>query len=459
MPHRDLRLVLLVSLGALTVMGCAQNINQIVTCTTDDDCPRGYCDEVALICLAGQRECDVDRECGAPAGICERGKCVAGCPVGACGLGETCNVATGRCRFLQSCTIDSQCNPPDRICLEDYCEPGCSVTGCATGSCDPYSGHCQGGGGCTLDSQCSPPATICEDPVCVAGCATTGCGANLACNQATGRCDPVGPLLADGQDCLSDAACQSGLCTEVDILNPPSQFRVCSRACCTENDCAAHHACLYHRGVKQCIPDRIFPAPYFNNFTASAGAICGNAGPFCRSGYCIPADAYNPTSTCGTTCCAAADCGGGECVWYPDGSGFMFELCAGTSPTGHTGTACDSEYDCASLICVGVCADMCCSNSDCPNGTVCAQVLSGQTEPMVTTACLSGGGAIADGNACTPGDAPSVQCDSGLCAAGTCRRPCCHDLDCPTGQTCEVVPSGIDIDNDGSGDFVRACIP
>jgi len=530
--------------------GCANNIDDLVMCQTDDDCPEGYCHDTDLFCVSGPRQCLDDSDCSPPTTICTNGQCTQGCGLGGCDLGLDCNPATGRCRFLESCTIDSQCDPPDLVCVADFCEPGCGITGCPDGFCDPHSGHCQGStacasdaecappasicegdlcvpgctitgcegadecnqitgrcvpvGGCGSDQDCNPPSTICEGTACVPGCTPTSCGAGFECNTTTGRCDPEGgcsgdqdcnppsticegtacvpgctptscgagqqcntttgrcetaTLLADGADCTGGSQCLSGFCMTVEVYHNPNwvTFNVCSRDCCTEDDCGLGFACMYHHGVKMCIPDSIYPPGY--TFTQSAGQPCSATGPYCRSGFCNPY--YD---TCSRTCCESSQCGVDACVWYYDDvNQYMFELCANAAqlPVAHTGTFCSVPDDCTSMICIAnQCADMCCTNSDCPGGYRCAQVLGQSTNPVATSACVVGNpGTGADGAACTVGDAPSPQCQSGLCAGGTCRSPCCSDSDCTGGAVCLPVPSGFDLNNDGVSEFVRACVP
>lgn len=458
---------LALALGAgLGATGCAEQIPGLIDCEVDADCPHGYCDQVSHYCASGQRECDVDTQCGAPERICDGGRCVLGCAASGCDLGEVCNPATGRCRFPVSCTIDSSCQPPQSICLAGTCEAGCGLTGCAVGYCDPYSGRCQGGTGCAGDAECAPPATICEGGQCVAGCTSIGCGTGLACNQATGRCDPVAGLKGDGEDCTGNTECLSGLCRHIEVYHGSTlgwqPFDVCTTECCTELDCVSGSACLYHDGAKICIPDRIYPSGYV--FDLAAGQTCGSGTHVCRSGFCNP-----QTLRCASTCCESSDCTqNGLCSWYPDATNqVLWELCRdqGSIGFGTQGSPCQSEYDCQSFVCLTPqmqCADLCCTNTDCPGGHRCAQIVGAAGgDGMATTVCVQTSiGPTADGGACNPGDAPSTQCASGLCVgAGVCRSPCCHDSDCGTGLRCTTVPSGVDLDSDGQSDWVRACVP
>jgi len=498
-------LIVLMLCGALLMAGgCADNIDNLVMCDADEDCPGGYCHDTDGFCVSGQRECLVDTDCTPPTTICGNGQCVEGCGLGGCDVGEQCNATTGRCRFLESCTIDSQCDPPDRVCIAEFCEPGCGITGCSDGFCDPYSGHCQGSTSCSGDGECAPPASICEGETCVPGCTITGCTGADECNQITGRCVPVGGCggdqdcnppsticegtacvlgctptscgagqqcttttgrcesttqLADGEDCTGGSQCLSGFCMHVEVYHNPTwvEFDVCSRECCAENDCGLGFACMYHHGVKMCIPDDIYPPGF--TFTQAAGQVCGANGPYCRSGFCNPA--FN---TCSRTCCNSGHCAGDACVWYDDtASGVMFELCGDITglPSTHTGAFCSGPMDCQSFICItNQCADMCCTNGDCPGGYRCAQVLGQSTTPVATSACVPGNpGTGADGAACAVGASPSPQCQSGLCAGGTCRSPCCSDAECGGGTTCRPVLSGFDIGSNGTPDFVRACVP
>lgn len=425
-------------------------------------CRQGYCDPYSGHCQ-GATECLHDGQCSPPSTVCEGGSCVAGCLSSGCEGGESCNPLTGRCQPTTGCTLDAQCSPPSTVCEGGSCMAGCLSSGCGSGqSCNPQTGRCEVATSCAGDGDCSPPATICVGSQCTPGCATTGCTSPATCNTATGRCESGG-LLPDGADCTGNGSCLSGLCRHIEVNHGPPlgwvPFDVCTSECCTEGDCPAGAACLYHDGAKICIPDRIYPSGY--SFTLSAGLGCSPSGPqFCRSGFCNP-----QTLTCARTCCESSECGGDLCSWYNDGSN-LWELCRaqGSIGFGATGSPCSSEYDCQSFVCLGPagsCASLCCSNIDCPGGYRCAQVL-GQagTNFSVTSACVAAApGPKADGQSCVPGDAPSLECASGLCAGGTCRSPCCHDADCTGGQRCTTVLSGIDADNDGQSDWVRACLP
>jgi hypothetical protein len=534
----------------LGVGGCANNIDDLVMCENDVDCPGGYCHDTDLFCVSGERQCLVDTDCTPPTTVCSNGQCVAGCVLEACDLGMSCNPATGRCRFPESCTIDSQCDPPDLVCEAGFCELGCAFVGCPDGFCDPYGGHCQGTttctgdgdcappasicegedcvagctvtgctgtdqcnqisgrcvpdvgctgdadcsppsticespdcvagctatscgvgeqcstttgrcepvGGCTGDADCNPPSTICESPDCVAGCTAMSCGVGMQCSLTTGRCEPVAALLEDGEDCTAtgNSQCLSGFCMTAEIYHNPNwvTFNVCSRNCCMENDCDLGFACLYHHGVKMCVPDDIYPPGF--TFTQNASEFCGPTGPYCRSGFC-----NSSSNTCSRTCCESSHCGVDACAWWNDtATGYMFELCYGGVGLS-TGAYCTGYLDCNSLICIdNQCADMCCSNGDCPGGFRCAQVLGQSTTAVATSACVTGSpGSGVDGASCVVGDAPNPQCQSGLCAGGVCRSPCCSDGDCLGGAVCLPVPSGFDINSDGDSDFVRACIP
>ncbi|MFH2010360.1 MAG: hypothetical protein ABI333_27425 [bacterium] len=415
-------------------------------------CSQGFCDPYSGHCQGGT-SCSGDTECAPPTTVCVGDVCMPGCLSAGCSGTDQCNQLTGRCQPAGGCGGDYDCNPPSTICEGTACVPGCQPGGCGAQQCNTSTGRCEPIGGCTGDQDCNPPSTICEGTACVPGCQPGSCSGGLQCNTSTGRCETA-TLLLDGADCTSNGQCLSGYCMDIIVANIP--YQVCSRPCCTEYDCAVGAACLYHRGIKQCVPDRIYPAGY--NFTQGAGQACASGGPYCRSGFC---NYYY--GTCARTCCESTDCGVDECVWYFDEpTQYMFELCANAAglPNAHTGTYCTAQDQCTSMVCVAnLCADLCCTNSDCPGGYLCAQVLGQSSNPVATTVCQPGTpGAGAEGATCTAGDAPSPYCQSGLCAMGICRTPCCQDSDCPGASSCLPVPSGFDLNNDGISDWVRGCL-
>ena len=407
-------------------------------CSSGDTCCNGTCSNTT----------SDTNNCGVCGNICdseESNACVNGsCK---CGSSNACDVASG----AECCTTSCKYVATD-VTNCGGCGIACAIgETCQNGSCMCGSGAaCTGTQGC-CGSQC---VDLQSEQYC--GSCSNSCAANESC--VSGQCESTAHL-ADGEDCLGNSQCESGHCTTIEVYHNPTwvDFHVCSRACCTESDCGIGFACMYHQGVKMCIPDSVYPPGF--TFTQSAGQPCGANGPYCRSGFCNPA--FN---TCFRTCCESSDCSGDACVWYDDTtSGVMFELCADITglPNTHTGAFCSGPTECQSFICIAnQCADMCCSNSDCPGGYLCAQTLGQSTNPVVTTACLQGNpGTSADGAACTQGDAPSPHCQSGLCAAGTCRRPCCSNFDCAGTERCLPVPSGFDFNSDGTSEFVRACMP
>ncbi len=449
--------------GDICVGRDAAHSSCAVECAADATCD----DDGFTCCMGGCVDLQSDPNncgaCGVPCqGDCVNGACGDACG-GQCVAPQEC--CAGSCvdtsTSLANCgTCGSACDlEKANACVGSICKCGSTSVCTGTDMCVQYSGLCVPEGGCTDDEDCNPPSTICEGYDCVAGCTEGSCGTGNQCNLTTGRCEPPS-LLPDGGDCTAtgSSGCQSGFCMALQIYHNPNwvTFNVCSRVCCTETDCELGFACLYNEGVKMCIPDSIYPPGF--TFTQSAGEVCGPTGPYCRSGFCN--SAFN---TCAPTCCESSQCGGDACVWYEDTAvGYMFEMCVDASglPVAPTGTACSATLDCTSMVCnANQCADLCCSNLDCPMGYRCAQVLGQSTTPTATTACVLGNpGTGADGSGCTVGAAPSPQCQSGLCADGICRSPCCSDTDCVTPAACLPVPSGVDINSDGVSDFVRACI-
>lgn len=261
---------------------------------------------------------------------------------------------------------------------------------------------------------------------------------------------PIDAALRDlplGADCDRATDCQTDLC--VDLAIAGARHAICATPCCHETDCPLGFGCQYLRGVKLCVPSRIYPPGY--TFDRPAGQRClGNA---CQSGLCdVEAD------RCLATCCTDRDCAGLTCIWTPTGAGPRAICDPLPFGFGRTGDGCFGDLDCRSRICVpapapinapGICADPCCTHDDCPPPTACGRVAAfeGNTITGVITACVP----LTRGP--LPDDAPcatETECTGAECIEGTCTRPCCQDNDCPPTHRClpRPTPEGI---------FARVC--
>lgn len=257
---------------------------------------------------------------------------------------------------------------------------------------------------------------------------------------------PSGPGRL-GDPCVADAECLTQFCAGVRILGEERYF--CSILCCTEGECPIGFGCLSPDGPRFCVPASIYPPGY--TFDAGAGQPCGRGGGACQSGLCDPED-----DTCLRTCCTDADCGGLACIWQQSQSGPR-QTC-GLNPLlgfGRSGDSCEFqlEFDCQDLVCIAsadgrpICADMCCTERDCPAGYACQQV-QGPNGALISACAPTVRGDGADGDGCVS----DSGCQSGLCVRGGCSEPCCADDDCGAGRRC--VPT-----DNGQGGAIRVCRP
>lgn len=330
--------------------------------------------------------------------------------------------------------------------LNSDCPPGqyCGDTGVCTFDCRENR-DCDAGERC-LNGRCEAGAIVPDQgvPPPPVDCRDTGCAGDQVCNQQTGRCEaPVGPADGSlGSDCMADADCNSGLCQGLAIAGEPRYF--CSILCCSEAECPLGFGCGSGGGPRFCIPSRVFPGGAYT-FDAVAGQSCGRGGGACQSMLCDTGD-----DRCLPTCCTNRDCGGRTCIWQPAGNGQSQVCDFNLLGFGRTGEPCGSEFDCESMVCIfgpqgQVCADMCCSNADCPNGTACQQVINPVGDYIMACGPSTRGAALQQ-----EGCASDSGCQSGLCIRGQCEDTCCEDAHCLAGQHCTLT-------DNGEGGAIRVC--
>lgn len=334
---------------------------------------------------------------------------------------------------LPQCRLNSDC-PPGQYCGgEGLCTFDCRENrDCAAGErCQ--NGRC-GPGAPEPDQGVGPPPFDCR---------RDGCPGTDVCNQATGACAPAGgPGNGElGAPCERDADCNGTYCLGIGIAGEAHRF--CTYLCCTEGECPIGFACGSADGPKFCIPSEIFPGGAYS-FDAAAGQSCGRGGGACQSMICDTG-----RDRCERTCCTDADCGGLACIWQANRA----QICdIPIFGFGRTGDSCEFqlELDCMSLVCLlgpngPVCADMCCSNRDCPNGFACQQVIGPEGDYISACAPTERGLAL-QGEGC----ASDAGCQSGLCITGECAEPCCEDAHCPGGQRCDLA-------DNGQNGYIRIC--
>lgn len=197
-----------------------------LSCTEDDDCDLGRCEE-GMCAL----ECSVPSDCPGRFDDCQRGRCYNRCfGPGTCFNGGVC--FNGLC-VDEQCEEDSDCEE-GRLCrgslcvLPDPCESDdecASFERCLEGNCETLSG-------CGGDLNCA------EDEICVLGrCSPVPqCESDEDCSEEddciVGRCVPS--LCRGAVDCAEGQLCEAGECIDppevgiasVVILNSPRSLLI-----------------------------------------------------------------------------------------------------------------------------------------------------------------------------------------------------------------------------------------
>lgn len=344
-----------------------------------------------------------------------------------CPEGQMC--VDGQCRSVQATceAAGMTCGPGER-CDTTFEPPACVPTTCTVGSCpsptvcDLETGDCiaprVNGDSCLLDNQClsgicaSSAAVKLDDvvdvpaQVCTAACCTDAdCGDGELCwPSSTGAkvCLPASLLnrtrgsVPVGGDCQESSECESGLCY--------ANVGICLGNCNRSSDCPGSCGLvpINRRGQAE--------GSLEEGFWARVCLTAGNGGELgascyddneCASAWCAGESLFSP-GECQSLCGATADCteGGYHCG-YESGTGddiapdgrvtARTDYFAACLPSNHrgaglTGDACTADEDCRDLACEsGVCADVCCHNRDCPDGTLCRPTRSG---PRYEMRCL-----------------------------------------------------------------------
>lgn len=226
-------------------------------------------------------------------------------------------------------------------------------------------------------------------------CTETGCPAGQEC--VGGSCRPI---TGDGSVC--SVCMNSGDCGgPADFcLMYPDGVGYCGRACNSAADCGSD-VCADLGGTRQCI------------------RVDGRT-PDCSSGpmlECTSDTDCEPSERCNAS---------GACEPRPtDRAGL--------------GEPCETSDDCNSDLCfAGVCSSTCdwLDVTSCPSGFFCDGTATGSCGSGL---CLAGGaGSTAYGGRCTE----HTDCNTLLCAEGTCSIPCTPmgavEGACPAGSACQV---------------------
>lgn len=271
------------------------------------------------------------------------------------------------------------------------------------------------------------------------GGATGGGGADAGGTSgadATAGADSGG-ASSMGVSCVSDSNCPGGLCAPLGALVGTGTGSVCTKTCCSSDECPADSICYpTPRGFTACLPPALVKrgAPG----TLASGSSC-SAGSDCRSALCV-------SGKCRDACCSDSDCPGAKCSFSElPGTQYLAFQCA--SPPGAAGAfaACTSTNDCTSGLCSGkqYCVPPCCSNADCGGqAKVCGYATLAALGDVARVCAESTPGAKPNGAVCSTGS----ECAGGYClpATKTCSAACCTDADCGDSKLgCRAVAYGL----------------
>jgi hypothetical protein len=223
-----------------------------------------------------------------------------------------------------------------------------------------------------------------------------------------------------GAPCNVEAGCGQNICaTPAELPGTTITSDVCTRTCCTHDDCPEGFSCLPTTGGNFCVERSV--------------RTC--SGSACRQSCCYTSDCTTNGDVCGVT-----QLDGGAFDFAPSCVAPGLNSCGAS---GAAGTACATNEDCQSGVCSGaaedecegVCASLCCSSADCSGGAACEW---GSVETFdeigvgVARQCQANAGGSPAGAACTS----NQECASLSCLAHVCVTPCCTDDDCSGGDRC-----------------------
>ncbi|MBN1606228.1 MAG: hypothetical protein JW940_06320 [Polyangiaceae bacterium] len=211
---------------------------------------------------------------------------------------------------------------------------------------------------------------------------------------------------AVGGKCVTDAACQTGLCLR-QALSASAQTWLggyCSQSCGPTRGCPVGSSCLT-----------------FEDASALCVASCSTRTD-CRMGYVCATGLCLPDCRLGWSCGARLQC--------DSNSG----ACVATAPApGPIGAACTLNAQCASGVCT---PDMDASGSTGWTGGYCTQSCSGGASCPAGSMCVT----FADGTAYCSASCTADTCRPGYVCSGTlavCLPDCRQGWSCGTTLTCD----------------------
>ncbi|MEE2786461.1 MAG: hypothetical protein VX589_03915 [Myxococcota bacterium] len=456
------------SSGAVCIYDCRESRDcgrgatcQSGRCVTDQNTGGGGGSEDA------QARCNRSMPCAAGF-VCADGQCLEHCEGLGCPQGDVCNVQTGVCETLGQCG-DDEC-PPGQNCQSPAggcAVPRCPETECPQGQrCDVTSGECQSEAGPCTDDTC-PVGTFCHQTtgmcaVLPMDCTAEDCPNGFGCRRVDRRCVRL-PEDCRLEPCPDGFDCQAPR----DICIPPAEFDCLNGGCPAGQRCPAGGGdCVEDRG---CLDTGCGAGERCNGVSrrceaiegdGTLGAACARAAE-CDSGICIDVAVDNQQSAvCAQLCCSENDCPLG--FGCRDTAGVRFCLPSRLYPPGYTfnaraGQSCGiGGTACQSGECSIAqdrCLSLCCNDGDC-GARSCVWTPTTNGLRAFCARPLPLGGRTG-----TPCD-DELACRSGVCiiaptniSSGRCADFCCTSRECPQGYLC-----GQTIDSLG-GQVVSVCVP
>ncbi len=423
------------------------------TCTTDTNCTTGthngpFCNpsnhSCGIACFAdsecGSQWCD---NAGGSGGMCTM-KTANGTMVPA--DAGSCSLAVG----LRVCA-NGVCDTHGDVCGISTGDSGCTATlQCTTGVCVASGANLGKCMSCNSATDCSGTTPICASNNCVGCQGDSGSLAANSCSASGPYCDASGACRA----CTGNADCAVGThAGAICNLTVGTGHGSCMSLCNTDVDC----------------PNKWCDNPIPGTNAGSCSTKIANGIPLAHGGACSAQQSALAQSECASGVCDPLTnlCGtsaGGNCMVNASPSWCTTGVCVTQGPLMATCQVCNSNTDCTdgtlcnptSNQCVqcnvgidcGAGGQICASNNTCVActndygaGTVAScQVLS---KPF----CASGACSTCSVNSdCTTGTHGGVVCDS---ATGACGAACSTSADCATGNWCD----------NPTGGFAGVCSP
>ncbi|GEM_PF-2849024 len=377
--------------GSVDISACTK---EVTPCLATADCPNG------LVCVYNLND---GFECQMPTGNGDVGD--------ACAMNTDCqsnlcvdNLCSAPCQRPSDCSTDGSF-----ICVS---KPITTVNGTVDANvCVPKPAS-----QCLTDSDCAAPERCvatrsatdiefqCGTPNAGGQPSGAACGSDIDCSQnlcVNNIC--AGPCQGNGDCSSADATCElvnvdvgNGNTDSVQICTPPI-------VCDEKAKCRVNETCYIR--ASQAATDLFCRLP--NVGAGSLGQVCSIALE-CASNFCLDTRFRN---VCTEVCNDNADCNvaGYSCQAFTFDDGTNAQICQPTTPPS------------------------CNSNDDCVAGTICSFVENTATS-VVETLCVPSTGGDAAGVGCQSND----DCASLLCLDGFCSAPCADANQCPAAQLCQA---------------------